>query len=572
MNPAANTIDSPAESEIRTGLDLIIASPTFRASPTLTCFLRFIVERTLAGDSAHLKGYTIAVEAFGRGVDFDPQADPIVRVEAGRLRRRLAQFYAGDGAREPVLIDLPRGGYVPTFHRRTIAAGDAARESAIMPAAGRTIRISLPVAAVIAVVVAAGLLEIFALWPRTMGATAGFELVSAHRLARPVFPVVVVRPFSEIGAPAAAGFSAEALRRKLSDVLARFDEIEVRAAAESPSVSSAAPQPDYRLAGTVDYRADGGASLTLRLADTSADMKFWSRTYVLTGAGADDVIANLAAALAQPYSVIHSRNQAKRAAGHQFDSRFACLLDSFDAWPRYDAARDNDVRTCLQRETARDLTFSAGLAALSTIYLREHMYGYGARSGDAPALDRALSAAQRAVAVKPESARAHQALMDVHFARGDLDQVTAAGDRAAMLNPYDTYVLGTYGMRLIFMGDADRGLPMLQTFMEHRKGSSGRAVFALFLGNYLLGDYKAAKFYAHQVTSEGYPLVLLARTLAAQARGDQAKARTAYKRLTDFDAAWSEDPREVLARFFPAPAVVDLLADALAAASHKDGG
>jgi hypothetical protein len=104
--------------EIRGALSRLVCGATFRASPRLVTMLRFVVERSLEGDGQRLKGYTIAVEAFGRGADFDPQIDPIVRVEAGRLRQRLERYYAAEGACETVMIELPRGGYVPTFRWR----------------------------------------------------------------------------------------------------------------------------------------------------------------------------------------------------------------------------------------------------------------------------------------------------------------------------------------------------------------------------------------------------------------------------------------------------------------------
>jgi hypothetical protein len=105
----------PSPDEAKAALERICASPCFDHAPKLTRFLRFVVDTTLAGDGGRIKGYTIGVEALGRGVDFDPQADPIVRVEAIRLRAALARYYAGAGVRDPVLIELPRGRYVPRF-------------------------------------------------------------------------------------------------------------------------------------------------------------------------------------------------------------------------------------------------------------------------------------------------------------------------------------------------------------------------------------------------------------------------------------------------------------------------
>src|ERR1700730_3719137 len=83
----------PGADEIRATLEHMAGSEAFRGSPQLVSFLRYVVEATLRGASDRIKGYTIAVEALGRAENFDPQADPIVRVEAMRLRRALARYY-----------------------------------------------------------------------------------------------------------------------------------------------------------------------------------------------------------------------------------------------------------------------------------------------------------------------------------------------------------------------------------------------------------------------------------------------------------------------------------------------
>jgi hypothetical protein len=111
----APTTGNPTYDEVCAALDRIIASDILRHSPRLAEFLRFVVLTTLRGEDDRIKAYTIAVEALGRGEDFDPQTDPIVRVNARRLRRALELYYAGPGIMDRVVIGLPRGGYVPTF-------------------------------------------------------------------------------------------------------------------------------------------------------------------------------------------------------------------------------------------------------------------------------------------------------------------------------------------------------------------------------------------------------------------------------------------------------------------------
>jgi hypothetical protein len=113
---------APSVGEVSTALDRVLASDGFRGSPQLAAFLRYVVEATLRGEADRIKGYTVAIEALGRNETFDPQTDPIVRVEAGRLRRAINRYYAGAGSRETIQIELPLGSYVPVFRRVEMAA------------------------------------------------------------------------------------------------------------------------------------------------------------------------------------------------------------------------------------------------------------------------------------------------------------------------------------------------------------------------------------------------------------------------------------------------------------------
>jgi hypothetical protein len=107
---------------VRSELERILASRCFEQAARSSKFLRFVVGETLAGQGDRLKGYTIAIEVFGRSQDFDAQSDPLVRVEAGRLRRRLTEYYADEGRADSVRIELPRGSYNVTASYHPSAA------------------------------------------------------------------------------------------------------------------------------------------------------------------------------------------------------------------------------------------------------------------------------------------------------------------------------------------------------------------------------------------------------------------------------------------------------------------
>src|SRR5437868_11632910 len=101
-------------------LQRVLASPGFTRNERMSRFLRFVVERQLEGRDSELKESLIGIEVFGRKPGFDPQQDSTVRSEAARLRARLAEYYAGAGRDDTLVIELPKGGYTPCFRELSV--------------------------------------------------------------------------------------------------------------------------------------------------------------------------------------------------------------------------------------------------------------------------------------------------------------------------------------------------------------------------------------------------------------------------------------------------------------------
>ena len=110
--PAASSV---SREEIESHLNVILASEAFAHSKRCCGFLRFVVDRTLRGDSESIKERTLGTEVFGRNGDYDPSQDSVVRVKAGEVRKRLQRFYEVEGRQSPMRIELPLGSYVPRF-------------------------------------------------------------------------------------------------------------------------------------------------------------------------------------------------------------------------------------------------------------------------------------------------------------------------------------------------------------------------------------------------------------------------------------------------------------------------
>ncbi len=119
-DPAA-AVTRDSDKAVRGQLDRILASTTFKQVDRLKRFLSFIVLESISGRSNELKEYVIGVHVFGKEPSFDPRTDPIVRVQARRLRAKLVRYYQEDGRGDEVIIDLPKGGYAPVFKPRVIA-------------------------------------------------------------------------------------------------------------------------------------------------------------------------------------------------------------------------------------------------------------------------------------------------------------------------------------------------------------------------------------------------------------------------------------------------------------------
>src|SRR6185436_7763798 len=132
----------PGEKAVRQQLNRILDSKAFSQVDRLKRFASFIVLEAVAGRGGELKEYVIGVQVFGKEPSFDPRTDPIVRVQARRLRTRLARYYRDEGNNDELIIDLPKGGYAPVFRlreevpsaKRSLTATLASRNTvAVMP-------------------------------------------------------------------------------------------------------------------------------------------------------------------------------------------------------------------------------------------------------------------------------------------------------------------------------------------------------------------------------------------------------------------------------------------------------
>jgi len=302
----------------------ILASKEFDASERNRRFLRYVVEETVAGRAGRIKAYSIATAVFDRDDSFDPQTDPIIRIEASRLRRSLERYYLTEGRFDPIRITIPKGSYIPQFGTAEADTGETAPPGAEVSAApaatdaatdadrSRMGKYRTALAMLVAVLATSGAIA----WGSGIGPFANRprDIVTAgHRPAIFVAPLETDENLSMRPDPS-RGFT-----REIINGLTQLDSVAVYG--QVTSMSAAEPLDFHKLSSDlgVDYVLMGGVSLaqdsvtlTASLVEAQSGRYLWSRKFTdsLSAAGMSktrrDVAAQVVEMLTRPSGGIFS--------------------------------------------------------------------------------------------------------------------------------------------------------------------------------------------------------------------------------------------------------------------------
>ncbi|PZN98891.1 MAG: hypothetical protein DCF30_12935 [Hyphomicrobiales bacterium] len=562
--------DGETSAMIREGLVRILASDAFRAAPQLSAFLSFVVERVIAGRGSELKGYTIAVEAFGRPADFDPQTDPIVRVEAGRLRRALAQYYAGEGAGDPVRITMPVGAYVPAFDRAEPVPSATAASSSLSPLANKESS-PAPVDGPSGPAEPEASREPWAgkRWPLLAGLALCLALISLSGWHLGFFqrgpePGAVVAPGAPAPLAAPGGGPLEttvvaisipempddpkvaALARRFSsslvDALSRFDDL---VTIKVPSAGQALPPNVGYIFETAGQMVDGRMESFGRLRSVRDDRIVWSasstRTLGVEDGDLPDVARRLASRLAEPFGIIHADIRQNVTTGPM-----RCIYQAMDVRRTMKPEDHLAARECLQDLIDRDPTFYPAWIQMSFLSLVEYTSGLNPQPGSP--LERALLAALTAVRLAPSSGRSQQAMMDALFARGATEEAIKAGQEALTRNPYDSDIMFRLGARYIQLNRPAEGLPLVEKAIELTAGRPPAYDFFALLGAHLLGARQLSRGHGEFLAAETSPYALLGRAIQAVQKGSESGKADALAALRRRSKLFVSDPHVWLMR------------------------
>lgn len=562
----------PNQAQIRETLERILASATFARSDRARELLRYLIEEQQAGRSERLKGFSIAVDVFGKDAGYDPATDATVRVQAGRLRELLDQYFATEGAGEPLRIAIPRGSYVPTY-----AASEPGQKSAkiavVEPATVPLAPVSVatprrapakPAPRSIHYFVRqvrmfwAAFAVVFALlgfvswnsWRDTnMELSMAANAAPATRMAEAAvsLPHVYLHTSDD-----AASRSAGAVMRT---ALTGFDTV-VYIARDVPAPGDAGAQDfSFELAPGPQ---DGTVNITLQ--NVRSGEVIVSRLIpaeLLTPDRIDNMVADVITSTLPVSGALYSYLEGK---GLQ-RGLTRCLLLNDDYYLDQSEDKHKAAYECfdalLQAGAYSPMIFSE-LAALQLEAVTDK-YAYPPDAS----MEKGLQMARRAVQMAPTSPYAHRAYGFLYTRMGIPGEALKWTKKAYELGRYDMNMAAAYGYALIMTGDYPEGTRVMEEAVTDSSARPSWWDYTLFLGATMTGNAELAGEASDSLTATRRPHYLAARFIVATQRGNATAANQLRAELTEKHKKFVADPRAFYEKAdYPAD-MVDRLVDGL---------
>lgn len=589
-NPAVSQSPQPRENEVRAELERILASSCFQASEKRRRFLRFVVEETLAGRANRLKGYTIAVAVFERGEDFDPQLDPVVRLEARRLRRDLDGYYAADGRNNPLHISIPKGQYAPEIvvldtggsdnRKESAASGGAPTPDVPKPEAARkasdgrrnplVVRWMMASLLLCALVIAGLAYELF-----RDRIEKPAQAKSAHG------PSLIVLPFEQRDSGAATVFLADGLIDQIMSEFNRYPDIRLYMAPATRENATTAEIANPAGKVAVDYLVSGSVSsdastvrINAKLIEGVSDRVLWTETYDNPLSPASllktqkQIAEKVALALGQTYGVIRTDQIDRLPDSFVPDmSSYQCVLRAYSYRRNFSAALHAPVLGCLKEAVQRDPTYAEAWAMLGWLYLDAARFGRTEDGNTELAYDRALDAASHAVSIDGQNVLALKALSSINHYMGNFDESVRFAREALALNPNDPDSLAQLGWRLAVRGKFSQGIPYLKAAIVRTASAPGWYYHLIAIDDLMHGRYDQMLSAAKNgtVDSSGISWCLVA--VANAFLGNTDAARAALDKMAEVSPRLAKDP----AAFLRGHQATDEIVEAVVAGMRKAG-
>lgn len=568
--------------EIRAELQRILDSQDFEASERNRRFLEYVVGEALADRAERIKAYCVATAVFGREESFDPQSDPIVRIEASRLRRALERYYLTAGSDDPIRISIPKGSYVPAFEpvgaALTPATGDAsqgiAEESVPEPTdPGPTHRSAWLTAGSAAL----GGLAVAWLAAAWLAGLPPFADDAAEAPAARHGPAIFVAPFEAEGDPPTFPNFTRGFTREVIVALTRFNDLFVFGPETTFRYGKEAGLEQAMGDLDVDFVLTGGTTVAgdrfaveALLVDARTGQYLWATRFEGTlGAegileAREEVANRVARSLAQPYGVIFT-NRVTENGGKPPESltSYDCVTRFYLYWKAFRRAEYQPVRACLEQAIVTDPGYAEAFAALSLIHSDAYRFGFDDGGGSGDARQKALKLARHATALAPDTARGYHALSLAYWLTNDVERSLNALRTGLALNPNDTELMAELGMRYAWRNQWEKGLPLLREAFARNPGQPSGYRLPLFVDHYRNGRYREALAEARKIDTPHLVYGHAALAMASAQLGLMREAEAAVSQILTIDPVYGEHVVEDLAKRNIHPDLIPIVVEGL---------
>ena len=516
----------PAKDDVMRQLERMLASPHFRITPQQTALLRYVVKQTLAGKADRIKGYTVATEVFGRRSDFDQNIDPIVSIQAARLRRAMADYFDGAGKHDPLRIDIPKGTYVPKFSSQAgLSDYTAARRQDIPPKAASA-------------------------WPS-----------------------IIVQPFQNLSGNPKLDFWGIGLATEIAHELNRYPDIRV----VTPSAIDSNSQADssgvrFQIHGNV-RSGSSAIKIAIQLTDTRTGRLIWSESHRSANETAGIIAIQEKFARQAAVKIAGEQGHIARTMASGSKRRLPKEMKVYEAllsYYEYDSSKNPEA-------------FSSALAALGNAVridpecsqawsmlarLLGDVYGYDIDGFQNP-LATALEYAHNGVRLSPEDQRARAVLAYIHLLGDDLAAGRAEADQALWLSPETLFMLDSIGYLLTLLGDWERGPAIIRKVIQLNPFYSIYVHHALWVDCLRRGDTVGARDETLKLNQPTSFWDHLARAASAGLLGQIDDGRSAAAELLELKPDFHQRGRFLIQCYIKFDDIVDRVIHGLAAVGVK---
>jgi len=401
-------------------LHRILSSPEFDATARQKKFLRFVTQMFLEGRAGEIKGYTVATDVFGRKTDFDPSTDPIVSVEARRLRRALEHYYLTAGRRDRVRITIPKGRYVPSFLFQTGA--DSSRSS-----------------------------------PETEP--------NDNEQADP-WPSVLIRPFQSFFEGTEPNYVAEGCTTELAIELSRYQDIRVLMKPSNlGGQSTEEPTARFSIEGSVRY-GPHNLNVTVQLFDQKTHRQVWGDVYECDLKTNDLIVfqretaQNVAAMIAQEQGHISQTLslESQNKPPVEMDT-YEALLKFYKHEATFTEESFKEALSALEAAAVREPECDQVWSFLSELYCNNITLESIERQTP---IEEAIRLAEKAVILNPSNQRARVGLARARLLNNQLTEGLVEARNALALNPKSLIFMDVIGHVMAPLGDWDQGTGLIR--------------------------------------------------------------------------------------------------------------